>query len=190
MGQAVRVSLPLGSHAALHVLVNDYYPCSPYTAGVCFAVPLRAQVIVGERLKFPSGTASAAMIATLHQVGGGPYGDASPSSSSSFSSFHHTPAPSPPPSAAGLRSAPHVSATRRRRRRRVGAGSQVVQHQLECDVDCSASALDDCDSSSCSSSGEEGLAIMVDVDGVVGGVSSVASGGSSSGGASTTVLTP
>jgi hypothetical protein len=67
---------------------------------------------------------------------------------------------------------------------------QVVQHQLECDVDGSASALDDCDSSSCSSSGEEGLAIMVDVDGVVGGVPSAASGGSSSGGASTTVLTP
>ncbi len=66
----------------------------------------------------------------------------------------------------------------------------MVQHQLECDVDGSASALDDCDSSSCSSSGEEGLAIMVDVDGVVGVVSSVASGGSSSGGASTSVLTP
>jgi hypothetical protein len=39
-----------------------------HDTGVCFAVPLRAQVIVREKLKFPSGTATAAMIATLHHA--------------------------------------------------------------------------------------------------------------------------
>ncbi len=34
-------------------------------AGVCFAVPLRAQTIMKEKLKFPSGTATASMIGTL-----------------------------------------------------------------------------------------------------------------------------
>lgn len=34
--------------------------------GVVFAVPLRRQVIVRERLKFPSGTAAAALIELLH----------------------------------------------------------------------------------------------------------------------------
>jgi hypothetical protein len=37
------------------------------SSGVCFAVPLRQQVIVREKLRFPSGTATAAMITTLHQ---------------------------------------------------------------------------------------------------------------------------
>ena len=37
-------------------------------AGVCFAVPLRHQTILREKLKFPSGTASAHMIATLHRL--------------------------------------------------------------------------------------------------------------------------
>ncbi|KAI6249362.1 hypothetical protein HI914_02846 [Erysiphe necator] len=35
--------------------------------GVVFAVPLRKQVIVREKLKFPSGTATAIMIETLHK---------------------------------------------------------------------------------------------------------------------------
>jgi len=34
--------------------------------GVTFAVPLRRQVIIRERLKFPSGTATALMIGVLH----------------------------------------------------------------------------------------------------------------------------
>ena len=34
--------------------------------GVAFAVPLRRQVIIRERLKFPSGTATALMIGVLH----------------------------------------------------------------------------------------------------------------------------
>jgi OPT family oligopeptide transporter len=34
--------------------------------GVVFAVPLRRQVILGEKLKFPSGTATALMIGVLH----------------------------------------------------------------------------------------------------------------------------
>jgi uncharacterized oligopeptide transporter (OPT) family protein len=34
--------------------------------GVVFAVPLRRQVIIGEKLKFPSGTATALMIGVLH----------------------------------------------------------------------------------------------------------------------------
>ncbi|KAJ9651692.1 OPT super [Neophaeococcomyces mojaviensis] len=38
--------------------------------GVVFAVPLRKQVIIRERLKFPSGTATALMISVLH--GGAP----------------------------------------------------------------------------------------------------------------------
>lgn len=44
--------------------------------GVVFAVPLRKQVIIREKLKFPSGTATALMIGVLHgdkdQVGMGP----------------------------------------------------------------------------------------------------------------------
>ena len=44
-------------------------------SGVCFAVPLRNQVIVREKLKFPSGTAAAAMITTLHQAGSPSGGD-------------------------------------------------------------------------------------------------------------------
>jgi len=35
--------------------------------GVFFAVPLRKQVIIKERLKFPSGTATALMISVLHR---------------------------------------------------------------------------------------------------------------------------
>lgn len=34
--------------------------------GVFFAVPLRRQVIIKEKLKFPSGTATALMISVLH----------------------------------------------------------------------------------------------------------------------------
>ena len=34
--------------------------------GVVFAVPLRKEVIVREKLKFPSGTATALMIGVLH----------------------------------------------------------------------------------------------------------------------------
>lgn len=36
--------------------------------GVFFAVPLRKQTIVKEQLKFPSGTATAQMIALLHDI--------------------------------------------------------------------------------------------------------------------------
>jgi hypothetical protein len=39
--------------------------------GVVFAVPLRRQVIIRERLKFPSGTATALMIGVLHGEKGG-----------------------------------------------------------------------------------------------------------------------
>ncbi|RFU34558.1 hypothetical protein B7463_g1816, partial [Scytalidium lignicola] len=38
--------------------------------GVVFAVPLRKQVIIREKLKFPSGTATALMIGVLHGAGG------------------------------------------------------------------------------------------------------------------------
>ncbi|KZF25227.1 oligopeptide transporter-like protein [Xylona heveae TC161] len=38
--------------------------------GVVFAVPLRQQVIIREKLKFPSGTATALMIKVLHAGGG------------------------------------------------------------------------------------------------------------------------
>ena len=37
--------------------------------GVVFAVPLRREVIVREKLKFPSGTATALMIGVLHGEG-------------------------------------------------------------------------------------------------------------------------
>lgn len=39
--------------------------------GVFFAVPLRRQVIIKEKLKFPSGTATALMISVLHENGQG-----------------------------------------------------------------------------------------------------------------------
>lgn len=39
--------------------------------GVFFAVPLRRQVIIKEKLKFPSGTATALMISVLHGDGQG-----------------------------------------------------------------------------------------------------------------------
>lgn len=39
--------------------------------GVVFAVPLRKEVIVREKLKFPSGTASALMLRVLHGSGQG-----------------------------------------------------------------------------------------------------------------------
>ncbi len=41
--------------------------------GVVFAVPLRRQVIIRERLKFPSGTATALMISVLHGKEGFPH---------------------------------------------------------------------------------------------------------------------
>jgi OPT family oligopeptide transporter len=48
--------------------------------GVVFAVPLRRQVIIREKLKFPSGTATALMIGVLHgKEGAGSSGPARPS---------------------------------------------------------------------------------------------------------------
>ena len=43
--------------------------------GVFFAVPLRKQVLIREKLKFPSGTATALMISLLHGGEGGATND-------------------------------------------------------------------------------------------------------------------
>jgi uncharacterized oligopeptide transporter (OPT) family protein len=40
--------------------------------GVFFAVPLRRQVLLRERLRFPSGAATAELIHVLHPRGAGP----------------------------------------------------------------------------------------------------------------------
>lgn len=73
-------SLPQQQHTPSLMCPHPLRPCA--CPGVCFAVPLRNQVIVREKLKFPSGTAAAAMITTLHQAG-------SPSGSDTATSHGH-----------------------------------------------------------------------------------------------------
>lgn len=72
----------VGIIPALGLLTTDDSPTGPITLsvwemvfwslgvaffGVFFAVPLRKQTIIREKLRFPSGTATAEMIALLHQ---------------------------------------------------------------------------------------------------------------------------
>ena len=63
--------IPGGKHNGQYGLQLEFWRLAVWAIGIClfgvvFAVPLRKQVIVREKLKFPSGTATALMIGVLH----------------------------------------------------------------------------------------------------------------------------
>ncbi|ERS95008.1 hypothetical protein HMPREF1624_08497 [Sporothrix schenckii ATCC 58251] len=80
--------------------------------GVLFAVPLRRQVIIREKLKFPSGFGAAVLIGVLHGRKPNLDGSKIPSEFASLAGEDNVPAPAPAPAPTPAISSPIVAGSR------------------------------------------------------------------------------